>query len=108
MSLSEFKQEDSLLSNKVQRFLDGLYVSYSFHTNVNVESTRQFSDYARSLSAHAIKAVLFSDKRGPLLVVYDAKDGLDFDALFEQTGRSLGLDSGYRYRYQLKLHRDIP
>ena len=101
MSLSEFKQEDSLLSNKVQRFLDGLYVSYSFHTNVNVESTRQFSDYARSLSAHAIKAVLFSDKRGPLLVVYDAKDGLDFDALFEQTGRSLGLDSGYRYRYQL-------
>ena len=91
-----------MFTAKVQRFLDELYIKYVLHTNVKTGSTLQFANYAKTMNAHAIKVVLFSDKRGPLLVAFDAKDGLDFDALFKETGRSLGLDSGNNHRHQLQ------
>ncbi|MDX1811256.1 MAG: HDOD domain-containing protein [Gammaproteobacteria bacterium] len=91
-----------MFTAKVQRFLDELYIKYDLHTNVKVSSTLQFSQFAKTVGAHAVKVVLFSDKRGPLLVAFDAKDGLDFERLSQASGRSLGLDSGYNYKFQLE------
>jgi len=65
------------------------------------ESTLQFSQLADSINGCGIKVVLFSDKRGPVLVVFSAKDGLDFEALTQVTGRELKLDSGLQYKKQL-------
>ncbi len=91
-----------MLSPIVQRFLDGLIVDYALHSNVKTNSTLQFAAYAASVNAHAIKVVLFSDNRGPLLVAFDANDGLDFEALFRVTGRNLGLDSGHKHKNSLQ------
>ncbi|HFE37120.1 MAG TPA: HDOD domain-containing protein [Gammaproteobacteria bacterium] len=88
-------------TSKIQNFLDELYVKHTLHTNVVSESTLQFSAYADSIKACAVKVVLFSDKQGPLLVAFPAKDGLDFDVLAKATKRNLKLDSGRKYKKQL-------
>jgi len=90
-----------LNTSKIQQFLDELYVKYTLHTNVISESTFQFAAFADSINACAVKVVLFSDKRGPALVVYPAKDGLNFEALANVTNRNLNLDSGHQFKNQL-------
>lgn len=94
--------EKALLPSKIQKFLDELYLKYNLHSNIVSESTFQFSLFAESINACAIKVVLFSDKRGPVLVVFPAKDGLDFEALKKETNRNLILDSGHQYKNQLR------
>jgi len=88
-------------TSQIQNFLNELYVQYTFHTDMFSESTQQFSQLADSINGCGVKVVLFSDKRGPVLVVFSAKDGLDFETLNEVTGRELKLDSGLQYKKQL-------
>ena len=92
--------EKTLEISKIQNFLDELYVKYTLHTNVVSDSTFQFSMFAASINACAVKAILFSDMRGPALVVFPAKHGLDFETLTKVTNRNLTLDSGHKYKGQ--------
>jgi len=87
---------------KVQKFLDELFIKYTVHANVKTESTFQFSVYAKTIDACAIKVVLFSDDQGPVLAAFAAHDGLDFEALSSSTKRKLQLDSGHRYKKQFQ------
>ena len=87
-------------TSKIQNFLDELYIKYTLHTNVVSDSTFQFAVFANSINACAVKVILFSDKRGPALVVFPAKNGLDFEALAKATDRNLTLDSGQTYKSQ--------
>ena len=80
--------EKTLEISKIQNFLDELYVKYTLHTNVVSDSTFQFSMFAASINACAVKAILFSDLRGPALVVFPAKHGLDFETLAKVTNRN--------------------
>jgi len=91
-----------LETSKIQNFLDELYIKYTLHTNVVSDSTFQFSAFANSINACAVKVILFSDKRGPALVVFPAKNGLDFEALEKVTNRNLTIDSGHKYKSQTR------
>jgi len=91
-----------LVKEKVQQFLDELFIKYTLHSNVKTQSTFQFSAYAKSIDACAIKVVLFSDQRGPALIAFAAHDGLDFETLNNGISRSLALDSGQKYKKQLQ------
>lgn len=87
-------------TSKIQNFLDELYIKYTLHTNIVSDSTFQFAEFAKSIDACAVKVILFSDMRGPALVVFPAKNGLDFEALAKATNRNLTLDSGHKYKSQ--------
>ncbi len=91
-----------MLSNKVQGFLDELYVKYSLHANVTTSQPLNFAAYARSIQACPIKAVLFADEKGPVIVAFNAEDGLDFEAIEKATNRNLSLDPGRNYKKQLQ------
>ncbi len=85
-----------------QKFLDKLFVKYTLHSNINSQSTFQFSAYADSIDACAIKVVLFSDDLGPVLIAFAAHNGLDFETLASVTKRKLTLDSGQKIKSQLR------
>lgn len=89
-------------TSKVQSFLDDLYIKYTLHTNVVFDSPSQFSVFAKSIKACPVKTILFSDMRGPVLVVFPATNGLDFEALEKVTNRNLTLDSGHKYKNQMR------
>ena len=89
-------------SNKVQGFLDELFIKYVLHANISTSKPLNFSAYARSISACPVKAVLFADERGPVIVAFNAENGLDFDALAAATQRQLSLDPGKKYKSQLQ------
>ena len=91
-----------MISNKVQRFFDELFIRYTLHANVISAKSLNFSAYARSISACPVKAVLFADDRGPVVVSFNAENGLNFDALESETGRRLSLDSGKKYAKELQ------
>ena len=91
-----------MISSKVQGFLDELYIRYILHANVTTTQPLNFSAYARSISACAVKAVLFADDRGPVIAAFNVEDGLDFDALSRVTERQLSLDPGKNYKKQLQ------
>ena len=85
-----------------QKFLDEMFVKYTLHSNVTTQSTFQFSAFAKSINACAIKVVLFADDMGPVLVAFAAHHGFDFETLAQQTNRKLALDSGHKYKKQLR------
>ena len=91
-----------MVSNKVQGFFDELFIKYVLHANVSSAQPLNLSAFARSISACPIKAVLFADEKGPLIVSFNAEDGLDFDAIISETGRNLALDPGRNYKQLLQ------
>jgi len=91
-----------VISSKVQAFFDELFIRYTLHANVTTEKSLNFSAYARSISACPIKTVLFADNRGPVIVSFNAENGLDFDALSRVTERQLAMDSGKAYKKELQ------
>ena len=56
--------------------------------------------FAASINACAVKVILFSDLRGPALVVFPAKNGLNFETLAKVTNRNLTMDSGHKFKSQ--------
>jgi len=99
---SNKRRSTTLPTARIQTFLDGFYIQYTMHTNVVAESTSQLSRFAKSINTCALKVVLFSDERGPVLVVYPADDGLDFEMLRKVTKRNLMLDAGLKFKHQLQ------
>ena len=91
-----------MVKEVAQKFLDELFVKYTLHSNINTQSTFQFSAYADSINACAIKVVLFSDDLGAVLIAFAAHNGLDFEMLASVTKRKLALDSGQKIKNQLK------
>ena len=91
-----------MMTSKVQGFFDELFIKYTLHANVISAKSQNFSAYARSISACPVKTVLFADDRGPVVVSFNAEDGLNFDTLSRVTSRQLSLDSGNKYVKQLQ------
>jgi len=91
-----------VLSNRVQSFFDELFIKYVLHTNTSQVNTLNFSAFARSLMVCPIKSVLLSDEKGPVIITFNAEDGLDLDAITTMTSRTLALDSGQKYKRQLE------
>lgn len=90
-----------MLNVETQKFLDGLFVKYTLHARIQNDDNFQFSTFADKLNACPLKVMLFSDDGGPVIVVFPAGCGLDFDKLSAETNRNLSLNSGHAYKNQL-------